>query len=61
MVNNEKAEGLPVLCNPADPLTPAVFGVQMADSLRKAEHHREGMGPMRGSNDELCVYTLTTS
>lgn len=30
-----KAEALPVLCNQADPLTPTVFGVQMADSLRK--------------------------
>lgn len=30
-----KAEALHVLCNQADPLTPTVFGVQMADSLRK--------------------------
>lgn len=45
---NNEAKALSVLCNPADPLTPTVCGVQMADSLRESEQHREGMGPWRG-------------
>lgn len=43
-----KAEALTVLCNPADPLTPTVFGVQMADSLRESVRDRRGMGPRKG-------------
>lgn len=42
-----KAEAQPILCNPADPLTPTAFGVQMTDSVRKVVLDREAMGPMR--------------
>lgn len=57
-----KAEALHVLCNPADPLTPAVFGVQMADSLRKLVLERQGTGPSDALNIKtrasvcVCVY-----